>query len=84
MLEKYPFGTPFYIPLLLLYHTGMRIGKVLSWNDFAAKKINLRHQIRYNGKRGNYFMTLKTESSKRYVTIPTAEKILLICIRNDG
>ena len=26
LLEKYPFGTPFYIPLLLLYHTGMRLG----------------------------------------------------------
>ena len=29
LLEKYPFGTPYYIPLLLLYHTGMRLGKVL-------------------------------------------------------
>ncbi|MBQ7494081.1 MAG: tyrosine-type recombinase/integrase family protein [Selenomonadaceae bacterium] len=26
LLEKYPFGTPYYIPLLLLYHTGMRLG----------------------------------------------------------
>ncbi len=45
LLEKYPFGTPFYIPLLLLYHTGMRLGETLglSWSDidFAKKKINL-------------------------------------------
>ena len=27
LLEKNPFETPYYIPLLLLYHTGMRIGK---------------------------------------------------------
>jgi len=73
LLEKYPFGTPFYIPLLLLYHTGMRIGEVLglSWQDidFIAKKINLRQQIRYLSKRGYFFTTLKTESSKRYILI---------------
>ena len=43
LLEKFPFGTPFYIPLLLLYHTGMRLGEVLglTWNDvnFAEKKL---------------------------------------------
>ena len=30
LLEKFPFGTSLYIPLLLLYHTGMRLGEVLS------------------------------------------------------
>lgn len=73
LLEKYPFGTPYYIPLLLLYHTGMRLGEVvgLSWSDidFAKKRINLRQQIRYISKRGYYFTTLKTESSKRYILI---------------
>ena len=73
LLEKYPFGTPLYIPFLLLYHTGMRIGEVLglSWNDidFAAKQINLCRQIRYISKRGFFFTTLKTESSKRYIII---------------
>ena len=38
--DDYPFGTSYYIPLLLLYHTGMRVGEVLglTWNDidFAA------------------------------------------------
>ena len=29
LVGKYPFGTPPYIPLLLLYHTGMRISEVL-------------------------------------------------------
>ena len=33
LLKKYPFGTPPYIPLLLLYHTGMRIGEVLRTVD---------------------------------------------------
>ena len=51
----------------------MRIGEVLglSWSDidFAKKRITLRRQIRYIAKRGHFFMTLKTESSKRYVII---------------
>ena len=62
-----------YIPLLLLYHTGMRLGEVLglSWQDidFDAKKITLRRQVVYINKRGYFFTTLKTESSNRYVLI---------------
>ena len=73
LLEKYPFGTPFYIPLMLLYHTGMRLGEVLglTWQDidFAAKRINLWQQIRYLSKRGYFFTTLKTEASNRYIVV---------------
>lgn len=73
LLEKYPFGTELYIPLLLLYHTGMRIGEVLglAWDDidFAAKKINLSRQLIYLRKRGYFLATLKTESSKRYILV---------------
>ena len=73
LLEKYPFGSPFYMPLMLLYHTGMRLGEVLglSWSDidFAAKRINLWRQIRYISKRGYFFTSLKTESSNRYVLV---------------
>lgn len=71
LLEKYPFGTPFHIPLMLLYHTGMRLGEVLglSWSDidFVTKKITVRRQIVYLVKRGHFFSTLKTESSNRYL-----------------
>lgn len=73
LIEKYPFGTPFHIPFLLLYHTGMRLGEVLglSWNDidFVAKKINLNRQLVYLHKRGYFLTTLKTASSKRYILI---------------
>ncbi len=73
LLEKYPFGTPYYIPLLLLYHTGARISEVLglSWSDidFISKRINLHRQIIYIAKRGYFFTTLKTESSNRYVVV---------------
>ena len=73
LLEKYPFGTQFYIPLLLLYHTGMRLGEVLglSWSDvdFTAKRITLRQQVVYINKRGYFLTSLKTESSNRYVLV---------------
>lgn len=73
LLSKYPFGTAYYIPLLLLYHTGMRIGEVLglTWDDidFASKKINLSQQLIYLKKRGYFLTTLKTESSKRYILV---------------
>ena len=73
LLEKSPFGTQFYIPLLLLYHTGMRLSEVLdlSWSDidFTERKINLRRQLVYIKKKGYYFTMLKTESSKRYILI---------------
>ena len=73
LLEKYPFGSPFYIPLLLLYHTGARLGEVISltWQDidFANKRINLHQQIAYTVKRGYFFSTLKTEASNRYVIV---------------
>lgn len=71
LIEKYPFGTQFYIPLLLLYHTGMRLGEVLglSWSDidFSTKKITISRQLVYLHRRGYFLTTPTTESSKRYV-----------------
>lgn len=73
LLEKYPFGTPFYIPLLLLYHTGMRLGEVLglSWSDvdFTKKLITVQRQMTYLGKRGYFLTSPKTESSNRYIIV---------------
>ena len=73
LLEKYPFGSPYYIPILILYHTGMRISEVLglTWDniDFDRNIITLNKQIVYISKQGYYFSTLKTESSNRYIMI---------------
>lgn len=73
LLAKYPFGTPMYIPLLLLYYTGMRLGEVLglSWSDinFATKRINLSQQIIYIKKSGYFLTSLKTKSSERYIIV---------------
>lgn len=73
VMQMYPFGTPFHIPLMLLYHTGMRIGEVvgLMWRDidFAEKKITVRQQVVYLSRRGHFLATLKTEASNRYLFI---------------
>lgn len=73
LLEKYPFGSPFYIPILILFHTGLRISETLglTWEDinFKTKTITLNRQIVYISKRGYFFSTLKTESSNRYIVI---------------
>ena len=73
LLEKYPFGTAMYIPLLLLYHTGMRISEVcgLLWDDvnFDKNVITLRRQIVYIKREGYYFSTPKTKTSTREIVI---------------
>ena len=49
----------------------MRISEVLglSWSDvdFEKKRINVWRQISYRVRRGYFFQTPKTESSKRYI-----------------
>lgn len=51
----------------------MRIGEVLglTWSDidFAGKKINLSRQLIYLRSRGYFLITLKTESSARYILV---------------
>ena len=73
LLEKYPFGSPYYIPILILFHTGMRISEVLglTWDniDFDKKIITLNKQTVYLSKKGYYFSTLKTKLSNRKILI---------------
>ncbi|MBQ9442631.1 MAG: site-specific integrase [Selenomonadaceae bacterium] len=73
LLEKYPFGSPYYIPILILYHTGMRISEVcgLTWDNFDLENnvVTLNKQIVYLNKKGYFFSTLKTQSSNRYIFI---------------
>ena len=59
LLAKYPFGSPYHIPILILYHTGMRISEVcgLTWDDidFDKKIITLDRQIVYISSRYIFF-----------------------------
>ena len=77
ILEKNPAGTAFHIPILLLYHTGMRVGEVvgLSWDDIDLDKstITIQRQARYiTAKHGHFFCPPKTDASKRTIVISPA------------
>lgn len=74
LLEKFPMGHAAHIPILLLYHTGMRIGEVmgLCWQDidFEARQITVRKQIRYITEKHGYFYLLpKTSAGARTIDV---------------
>lgn len=72
IIERFPFGTPFYLPLMIGYHTGLRIGEVLglTWNDIDLenKTLTVDH-ILYKRSPHWYFGTPKTKSSFRTIKI---------------
>ncbi len=52
IIEKYPFGHRYHIPLMIGFHTGLRIGEVfgLTWDDVDFKNGTItvnKQQIRY-------------------------------------
>lgn len=69
LLEKYPLGHYMHIPLVLMWHTGMRIGEILglTWDDidFDAGTITISHQLIYLS--GSKFGEPKTKGSKRVI-----------------
>lgn len=74
ILADHPMGTPYHIPLLLLYYTGMRLGEVLGlcWEnvDMANGVIHVDRQLYYIPRVGNIFQSPKTKSSKRDIRVP--------------
>lgn len=81
ILERFPQGSSFYVPLQIAFHTGMRGGEVtaLQWEDIDLenKIINVRHTLISRGKEGFELGTPKTESSYRKINIgDTLTKIL--------
>lgn len=74
IITRHPFGTPLYVPLLLLYHTGMRQGEMvgLSWDDvdLEHKTIAVAQQITYHTiQKEWHFSPPKTKASQRRFTI---------------
>lgn len=71
-IQKYSIGRPAYMPITLMFHTGMRIGEALglSWDDvdFDNKSISIIHQLIHINNVGNVLTDLKTDYSHR--TIP--------------
>jgi integrase len=69
LLQDNPFGTCFYMPIMLLYYTGMRISEVLglAWEDIDLEQgtISLSRQLLAS----NTFSQLKTAASARTIII---------------
>ncbi|HGM3773930.1 TPA: tyrosine-type recombinase/integrase [Clostridioides difficile] len=81
ILERFPQGSSFYIPLQIAFNTGMRGGEVtaLQWDDIDLenKIIHVRHTLISRGKEGFELGTPKTESSYRKINIgDTLTKVL--------
>ena len=73
IMERYPFGAACHIPLMLLYHTGMRIGEVMAlcWPDVDLENgvIDVWRQCKRLNGVGYILTEPKTSSSKRKVRI---------------
>ena len=82
IIERFPYGSTFYIPIIISYYTGFRIGETLglTWDDIDLKdkKISVNKIIYYNDETKMwYFGTPKTPTSERTITIgDTLIKIL--------
>jgi len=72
IIERFPLGTTYYIPIMIGYYTGCRIGEVmaLTWDDIDLDKGTIDIiKIVYKRKSNWYFGSTKTESSVRKIKI---------------
>lgn len=73
IIERFPEGSTFYMPLQIAYHTGTRIGEccALTWDDVDLENgtISINKIILKQEKKQWYFGTTKTESSVRKIPI---------------
>jgi ATP-dependent helicase/nuclease subunit A len=72
IIERFPQGSSFYIPLMIAFHTGMRAAEVcgLTWDcvDLKEKSIKVE-KILINQNKKWVFGTPKTRSSQREILI---------------
>lgn len=72
IIERFPPGTTFYIPIMIGYYTGCRIGEVtgLTWDDIDLEKGTIDvNKILYKRNKNWYFGSTKTKSSVRIIKI---------------
>ncbi len=72
ILERYPFGSTFYIPCVIAWNTGLRVGEVcaLTWSniDFTTKMLTVNGTL--VNKHGEWSKdTPKTQSSNRTIIL---------------
>lgn len=72
IIDRFPPGSTFNMPIMIGYYTGCRIGEVmgLTWSDIDLDKGTIDiNKILYKRKSIWYFGSTKTESSKRTIKI---------------
>lgn len=74
ILDRFPEDTDYYLPLMIGFYTGCRIGEVLAltWNDidFKNKTISINKALIFNDKNKQwYFGPTKTFTSNRIIKI---------------
>lgn len=70
IIDRFPIGSTYYIPLVIGFYTGLRIGEVagLTWEDIDLGKKTLDvNKILYKKNKAWYFGQTKTESSNRII-----------------
>lgn len=72
IMDRFPCGSSFYIPLMIAYHTGTRVGECtgLTWDcvNIDDKKITI-NKILQKKEHAWYFASTKTQSSVREIRI---------------
>ena len=80
IFQRFPFGSSFYIPLQIAYHTGVRIGEccALTWNDIdlTTNTIKISKSLSRQYNHEWFFGTTKTLTSNR--TIPIGSTLVNI------
>lgn len=73
IIERFPEGSNFYIPLQIAYHTGTRVSEccAITWDniDLDNKTLDINKQVVKKDKKQWYFSTTKTKSSIRQIAI---------------
>jgi integrase len=73
IVERFPEGNSFYIPLQIAYHTGTRVSEccALTWDDvdLENKFVYVNKQVIKKDKKQWYFSTTKTQTSIRKIAI---------------
>lgn len=88
IIERFPYGSTFYLPIIIGYYTGFRIGETLglTWDDIDLdnKKISINKIIYYNDDTKLwYFGTPKTPTSTRTIEIGNTLLSVLKKYKND-